>query len=134
MSNDLQTDQDCSNAYATPSEQITVPIVKGADASLASSQQGNFRRHNSRAIYRSETVTADLPQTPLRVDPTSQTIVSAADERNTVFDGSKQSRHGMLPGSSGLAEPAIIGHVDQEICIRLGRIPAKLWESIFETN
>ena len=107
-------------------------VVKSPAPRFARGQQGNLSRHNSWTIHGAVGIATDLAEAALRIDPAGQTSIGAARQGNAIFNGSKQSRSRMLPGSGALAEPAVIRHIDEKVGIGPGRLTAKLGENILE--
>ena len=57
----------------------------------------------------------DRSNSTLRINPTGNPVIGAANQGNPIFNGAQDPGSGLLPLAGALAKPAVVGQVEQKV-------------------
>src|ERR1051325_9561432 len=101
---------------------------------LVSAQQRNIHQFEPDSVNIGRTGKINVVHRAVRVYPAGESVVGTSDERQPVFYGTEGGGRGVLPLRGALVEPAIVGQVQDEICLVVHRGAGQVRKDIFEAN
>src|SRR2546429_173924 len=120
--------------HATPPEPIAVAMVNRRLAFLSGGNQGHSGDHEARRVNVARWRAQELSQPAAGIDPTGQTVVRAADQRQAVFHRAKDRVGRLLPLRGSFAEPTVVGEVQQKINVVIRALARQTGNDILETD
>ena len=94
-------------------------MIESQLAFLSGGRQRDFCDHEPRRVNVTTFRLQDLPQPTVCINPAGQSVVGAADHWQTVLHGAENGVGRLLPLSGSLAKPAVIGQIQEQICVVL---------------